>query len=555
MEMINYDKLSAQRSELAKTPEIWQFDLLTPEKLYQYSKDRGVPVLNADTIKDLWCIGILRSDLIISSKRLEIPSVEFISEDNDGYTYSDKRTVEHRANGYGGSFSNRMAEYDSVELLFHPFRLYVLYHVDRIFGMLCPTSTQYLLNPEGILTVSKYKIDLLNRSTAEEEFAERFENWNRLAELAIVLEPTAYSAVFHVLRSRYPYTPETLDAKLQECRENIRSLFSDFSVKDINKIRSKFCQAAELLDNNKMVHVLLRLMSQHERLKLRSTLGGSMQFLCMAEIIRRAAEDSLDQRLPEEDELGFGQWMPGARKTIYGTERILDSSWETRRDFLTSMGLDYGVKVRCYVEGDTEYGAFASAVGDAGGTEFINLRGHVVEKKGKGLSFAASLKNDQKSHIFSVVVMDQDREDHIRALNKAKDKEVFFGESFISSPDFEFANFTIDEMIDVLIELEGDNIQIPARDEIFSILEQAQSGKQFFGFLKKNGLFQKVGKGEAWGKALMKYALQHQEFPQEHKKAGEIRPAIEVARLLIKARDAGYIRSVTAYKMQTTAKH
>jgi hypothetical protein len=448
-----------------------------------------------------------------------------------------------------------MAEYDSVELLFHPFRLYVLYHVDRIFGMLCPTSTQYLLNPEGILTVSKYKIDLLNRSTAEEEFAERFENWNRLAELAIVLEPTAYSAVFHVLRSRYPYTPETLDAKLQECRENIRSLFSDFSVKDINKIRSKFCQAAELLDNNKMVHVLLRLMSQHERLKLRSTLGGSMQFLCMAEIIRRAAEDSLDQRLPEEDELGFGQWMPGARKTIYGTERILDSSWETRRDFLTSMGLDYGVKVRCYVEGDTEYGAFASAVGDAGGTEFINLRGHVVEKKGKGLSFAASLKNDQKSHIFSVVVMDQDREDHIRALNKAKDKEVFFGESFISSPDFEFANFTIDEMIDVLIELEGDNIQIPARDEIFSILEQAQSGKQFFGFLKKNGLFQKVGKGEAWGKALMKYALQHQEFPQEHKKAGEIRPAIEVARLLIKARDAGYIRSVTAYKMQTTAKH
>jgi hypothetical protein len=554
MEMINYDKLSAQRSELAKSPEFWQFDLLTPEKLYQYSKDRGVPVLNPDTIKDLWCIGILRSDLIISSKRLETHSVEFISEDNDGYTYSDKRTVEHRANGYGGSFGNRMSEYDSVELLFHPFRLYVLYHVNRVFGTLSPTSTQYLLNPEGILKVSKYKIDSLNRSTAEEKFAELFENWNRMAELAIVLEPTAYSAVFHVLRSRYPYTPETLDAKLQERREKIRSLFSDFSVEDINKIRSKFCQAAELLDNNKMVHVLLRLMSQHERLKLRSALGGSMQFLCMAEIIRRAAEDALYQSLPEEDELGFGQWMPGARKTIYGSERILDSPWETRRDFLTSMGLDYGVKVRCYVEGDTEYGAFSSAVGDAGGTEFINLRGQVVEKKGKGLSFAASLKNDQKSHIFSVVVMDQDREDHIRALNKAKDKGIFFGESFISSPDFEFANFTIDEMIDVLIELEGDNIQIPAKDEIFSILEQAQSGKQVFGFLKKNGLFQKVGKGEVWGKALMKYALQHQEFPQGHKKAGEIRPAIEVARLLIKARAAGYIRSVAAYKMKATDK-
>jgi len=555
MQMINYDKLSAQRSELAKSPELWQFDLLTPEKLYQYSKDRGVPVLNADTIKDLWCIGILRSDLIISSKRLEIPSVEFILEDNDGYTYSDKRTVEHRANGYGGSFGNRMSEYDSVKLLFHPFRLYVLYHVNRVFGTLSPTSTQYLLNPEGILKVSKYKIDLLNRSTAEEKFAELFENWNRLAELAIVLEPTAYSAVFHVLRSRYPYTPETLDAKFQERRENIRSLFSDFSVDDINKIRSKFCQAAELLDNNKMVHVLLRLMSHHERLKLRSALGGSMQFLCMAEIIRRAAEDALGKNLPEEDELGFGQWMPGARKTIYGSERILDSSWETRRDFLTSMGLDYGVKVRCYVEGDTEYGAFASSVGDAGGTEFINLRGQVVEKKGKGLSFAASLKNDQKSHIFSVVVLDQDREDHIRALNKAKDNEIFFGESFISSPDFEFANFTVDEMIDVLLDLEErENIEIPSRDQIAPLVEQAQSGKQFFESLKKKGLFQKVGKSEAWGEALMKYALQHQEFPKEHKNAGNLRPLIEVARLLMKARVAGYVRSVTAYKKNSTAK-
>jgi hypothetical protein len=72
--------------------------------------------------------------------------------------------------------------------------------------------------------------------------------------------------------------------------------------------------------------------------------------------------------------------------------------------------------------------------------------------------------------------------------------------------------------------------------------------------LKKKGLFQKVGKSEAWGEALMKYALQHQEFPKEHKNAGNLRPLIEVARLLMKARVAGYVRSVTAYKKNSTAK-
>jgi hypothetical protein len=399
-------------------------------------------------------------------------------------------------------------------------------------------------------TVSMLNIDFFNQWTAGNEFAERFEHWNRVAELAIVLEPTAYSAVFHVMRGSYPDTQEAFAAKLQELREKIRSLFSYFLVQDINSIRSELCQQAELFDQNKLIHVLIRLMSQHERLKLRSALGGSMLFLCMAEIIRRAAEDALGQNFPEEDEMGFGQWMSGARKSIYGAERILDSPRETCREFLTSMGLDYGVKVRCYVEGETEYGALISAVGDAGGTEFVNLRGQVVEKRGKGLGFVASLKNDKKSHVFSVVVMDQDREDNIRALKKAAADEAFFGRFFISSPDFEFSNFTVDEMIDVLLDLEArENIQIPARDEIAPLVAQAKSGKQFFDSLKKHEQLRRVGKSETWGEALMKYALQHPDFPQGHKKAGEIRPAIEIARLLIKARDAGYVHSIEKYKV------
>jgi hypothetical protein len=49
----------------------------------------------------------------------------------------------------------------------------------------------------------------------------------------------------------------------------------------------------------------------------------------------------------------------------------------------------------------------------------LNLRGQVVEKGGKGLNFAASLKNDMTSHVFSVVLLDEDRHDYVRALRKA----------------------------------------------------------------------------------------------------------------------------------------
>jgi hypothetical protein len=97
----------------------------------------------------------------------------------------------------------------------------------------------------------------------------------------------------------------------------------------------------------------------------------------MAETIRRATEAALGRELCEEDELGFGQWMDGARKAIYGTTRILDASKEVRRDFMTSMGLDHGPKVRCYVEGDTELAALVSAVGYGAGAEFVNLRGQI----------------------------------------------------------------------------------------------------------------------------------------------------------------------------------
>jgi hypothetical protein len=274
-----------------------------------------------------------------------------------------------------------------------------------------------------------------------------------------------------------------------------------------------------------------------------------MLLLAMAEIIRRAAEDALALTLSEEDEIGFGQWMAGARKALYGSERVLDASREVSRDFLTSMGLDYGIKVRCYVEGDTELGALTSAVGNAGGIEFINLRGQFVERRGRGLNFVDSLKNDIKSHVFSVVILDEDRDDHVRAVKRAAATGDFFGRFFVSSPDFEFSNFTINELAEILLNfVERERAQITTISEVLEVVSNAKSGKQFFQATVHIG-FQEVGKSEAWGVALMNYASQHRTLPRGHSRAGETRPVIEIAELLMRARDVGYLRSLDGYRV------
>jgi hypothetical protein len=411
------------------------------------------------------------------------------------------------------------------------------------------SSTQYLLNPEGLVSLSRGDIERLDHWTSGEQCAQRFEHWNRVAELAIVLEPTAYSGVFHSIRWRFPDTENSIEAKLDRRREQIKSLLSGISREKIGKFRQDLCQDAESIDDNKMIHMLLRLMSAHERLKLRSSLGAAMLLLSMAEIIRRAAEEARGEHFPEEDELGFGQWMDGARMSIYGSERILDAPREVRRDFLTSMGLDYGVKVKSYLEGETELGAMTSAAGDGAGAEFINLRGQVIEKKGKGLGFVESLKTDKKSHVFSIVLLDGDNADNVRAVKKAAKDGNFFGRFFIASPDFEFANFTIEELVDVVLTLAArDGHGAPPRDEILSYVKAAKSGKEFFAALKSTSLCH-IEKSADWGVAVMAHAIRHPELPQGHRQAGKTRPVIEAARLIINARRAGYVRSLERFEV------
>lgn len=542
---MNRTELNQLRRELAKASELWQFQLLKSQELQKYARDRNVSISGVETINQLWGVGLLRADLILVSEKIDIPFITLVAQEGDYYIYCDERKVPHLENGYGGAFADCPEKFDNIELYFHPFRIYVLYHVVRGFESHTST-TQYLNDVNGLLRLAGRQVEQLDHWTSSEQCSELFEHWNQIAELSSLLDPISYGRVFQSVRWSYPDTQESITEKRVNWRNRLEVFLRGIPSEEINDLRQELCRKAQLIDDNKMVHVLMRLMSNHERLKLKSSLGAAMLFNAMSEIIRRAVENMMGQFLPEEDEIGFGEWMDGARKRLYGTERILDASPQVRRDFLTSMGVDSGVKVRCYLEGETEMGAMIYALGDGARVEFINLKGQFLEKRGKGLNFLGSLKNDLKAHIFSIVMLDADNDDNVRGIRKAAKDEAFFGRFFVASPDFEFGNFTLDELVDVAIGMEGPEKEMPTKNDVISRMQDVATGKDFFRGLKDLGL-DEVCKGEEWGAALMEYAIQHQEFPPGHSRAGEVRPLFDAARVADYCQRAGYKRSLDNY--------
>ncbi len=496
------------RKLLVTDPNLWQNNLLSPQKFWKLAQDKGIYIFNYKTVSELWHAGFVRADIVIARKEIKDIELTFVYKDNGRYYYMDERKLFQQDGGYGGLMAKYQTDLD-IELLFHPFRLYPLYHVARAFGS-WSTATQYLSHPRGLIEAAERQIEQFDRWTATQEFCDRFDFWNKIAETAITLEPASYYWVFHSVHWRFPDDQESIVKKLENYENELNKVLAEFEVLDLEEARKELCVSAEMLDDNKILHVLLRLTSWHKKQSLKGDIGASLLFLSMAEIIRRSVEKAHDIELPEEDELGFGQWFHGARKSLYGAERVLDASRTEVRDFLSELDLDYGTKVRCYVEGETELGAIKHAFNGIGGIEIVNLRGQVIEKKGKGFSFNDALKNNAKSYVFSFVFLDGDVEDNLRAVKKAAQDDIICGRFFISNPDFEFENFSYEELVEVAISVaEKANLTPPNREKMKKQKVNVKTASQFFKVLYEVApeISRYCKKSEAWGEALMNFAI------------------------------------------------
>lgn len=537
------------RHLLAVQRGLFQSALLDAASIHTFARDRCVFLSSAETISALWQAGLLRADLVRADRRASLPvGLEMVGEDDQNAIFFDARPVPLREEGYGGILA-RVECSSAIEPLFHPYRLYVLHHIHRAFRTKT-SATQFLQKPDGLVNIAKWEIEQLERWTRTPECVERFEHWNCCCELAVLAEVVCHGRVYGYERQTTDIAEDVIEAQRPSFCDELFGALRSVPLEEIEHVRGDLVASAEMVDGNKTLHVLIRLAAVELRERLRNDVGAAMHYLAMAECIRRAAEGALNRHLPEEDELGFGQWMDGARKSIYGSERVLDSSPEDLRDFLSSMGLDLGTKVRCYVEGSTELAALVSAVGEGGGVSFVNLRGQFAEARGRGLVFSDSLAADKAARVFSIVALDGDRAENVRVVRRATEEERMFGPFYVADPDFELENFVVPELVSVAIGLRREEgaFDLPNESELLMRVADVTSGKEFFAALK-NTACEGIEKGERWGAALMKRALNDEKLPPPHRKAGQVRQAVQIARMILRARESGYLRSLDSFRI------
>lgn len=508
------DPAAVARWEVER-PSIRQMRFLSVLDLNRLARDRGVDLSpwNED-IERFWKIGVLRADLLASKQPLDMEGLVFIQQSEAGENlYADVRDCVNKAEGLGGVFKDVGGMPDNAYLMFHPFRYYVLC---RIALELIPRveSLQILRSTAGYQRVIERFIASFNEKTADEKFTIEVRRWNEIVSLAVAVEPFTYNKVFGYYKVPVTYlnNEDVFYSALRTQYEDCKALLRNIGLEGVREVLSELCSEAERLEPNDDLRRLIRLTQRYRIERVKGKLGGSVYLLTMAEMIRRAAETVFETELPEEDEFSYGGGEETAsfKEFFYGARRLLDSRDAISR-FIQDLNLDYTVRLRWYVEGDTELYALQSELGEDDNIEIINLRGEVVAGKGKGLSFKENLLNDMRRFVYSFVSLDGDVDNNRRVLLKAVENREMFGMFFLSKPDFEFENFNSNELAGLLWEMALEK-GTPAeeKENFIKYTSAAQNAKQLFDSAKKAlPSLQRLDKGKAWGERLLKFAKEN----------------------------------------------
>jgi hypothetical protein len=398
---------------------------------------------------------------------------------------------------------------------FHPFRVYPLYKI-------------------------LHRMKAVRRKSPEREvesevgdIAEAARDWNDIAGLAILLEPIYWPQITGRTLLAGGMREQEHASKLADYRLRILDLVRSLDLALWRERHASLCADAARIDRNGRLYLLLRVGNWDQREKLEGPVSGALWLRHMAELIRRAFEEVSSERWPEEDQ-AFGRWLPGGRKRVLGSERPLDDELRSKPYLAYLFGLFTGSSVRWYFEGETEYYALLEILPDAHrfGIELVNLHGSIESGRGNAtLRLESMLKEDRALRRFSMISIDGDVRANLKAIGRQARQDNIVGFVAVHRPDFEFANFAAEELAEVAARL----------DEAKGFLGDAVRSADWTG-IGDVGAFERMHraisqrkpgalKGEEWGRALAKYAVEH----PRRSDTGCVRPLLHGVRAALNA--------------------
>lgn len=419
------------------------------------------------------------------------------------------------------------------EPTFHPFRIYPLHKLlnackltDERFSLLQQDRDLWIMQAEILDQPYDAKIESASQET------------NGVCDLAVLLEPIYWPRIISKVLWHGEYDENNCERKRETYYSKLIDIVKSLDPDIWKGVHERLRLDAAKLDRNAELYLLLRLSNWERRERLIGKISGALWLRHMAEVIRRAFEEAHSVKWFEEDR-AFETWFAGDRTFAYGMERPLDDENKAGPYLAWNYSLLTGSVVRWYVEGKTEYYAILEIIPEPirAGIELIDLRGNLATGKGNiAMTLADGLKADKVAKRFSVLSFDTDVPENVRSVRQQLLQGNIVGYIAAHSPDFEFSNFTVQELVEVAARIADSNDV--SGDAIRQVdWADITSGRNFEERYKQLLVAQAPNlKGEEWGRELARYADEN----PNRSDTGEERPFWNEIRTALQGRIVRY---------------
>ncbi len=397
---------------------------------------------------------------------------------------------------------------------FHPFRMYSADLTLQAIREDAPSLAAMRQDRE--FWIKERKLSVLPYGETVKRAAQRS---NIVVGLAMFLEPLYWPRITGwQRRTGGLHEEEFHEVQEQFCQDAldfIRTLDCAVWQKEHETLRHD----AAGLDENGTLYALLRLSHWDSRKDLKGDIAGALWLRHMAEVLRRGFEEAHGVQWLEEDQC-YIPWPPRGRKFAFGSLRPLDDETAARPVVAWSFGLLTGSIVRWYVEGETEYYAILELFPkpERGNVEIVNLHGSIREGKNNVATHLGTwLKDDEAQRRFSMLTFDKDVDKNVEDIKRHVRDGKTFAYIGVHDPDFEFANFTLEELVEVAAQIDearGASGEAVRQANWTGISKGGDFATQYWDVTPKQPWPQNL-KGENWGRALAKYAAEHPRKPGE----------------------------------------
>jgi hypothetical protein len=195
--------------------------------------------------------------------------------------------------------------------LYHPFRIYPLYRILKACKLNLSPSTS--LNRQRLPSMVQHVVEHFLPS--DDQISELAREWNRITDLAILLEPVYWPTVSGKLTRPALTSEDDYQRFREKYREKALHLIGTLNREEWQKIHQELRIQAAILDDNGPLYLLLRLSRWERREKLKGSIACALWIRHMAEITRIAFEQVGNDQWDEEDR-AFGIWHRGGRSIL-----------------------------------------------------------------------------------------------------------------------------------------------------------------------------------------------------------------------------------------------